>query len=68
LTVISHPDPLRDHFQQLALTVVEGELQLIEVRVFGAPQMGLARSSVKRQSSLPSMARLSSEPLAISLP
>ncbi|MNG95990.1 hypothetical protein D3C79_550410 [compost metagenome] len=46
----THPDPLRDHFQQLALTVVEGELQLIEVRVFGAPQMGVGQ--IQREAAI----------------
>ncbi|MNM64674.1 hypothetical protein D3C81_760820 [compost metagenome] len=46
----AHPDPLRDHLQQLALTVVEGELQLIEVRVFGAPQMGVGQ--IQREAAI----------------
>ena len=46
----THPDPLRDHFQQLALTVVEGELQLIEVRVFGTPQMGIGQ--IQREAAI----------------
>ncbi|MNC16951.1 hypothetical protein D3C75_648160 [compost metagenome] len=46
----THPDPLRDHFQQLALTVVEGELQLIEVRIFGAPQMGIGQ--IQREAAV----------------
>ena len=46
----THPDPLRDHFQQLALTVVEGELQLIEVRIFGAPQMGVGQ--IQREAAV----------------
>ena len=46
----THPDPLRDHFQQLALAVVEGELQLIEVRIFGAPQMGVGQ--IQREAAV----------------
>ena len=46
----THPDPLRDHFQQLALTVVEGELQLVEVRIFGAPQMGVGQ--IQREAAI----------------
>ncbi|MNQ79481.1 hypothetical protein D3C85_944270 [compost metagenome] len=37
---LAHPDPLRDHLQQLAPLVIERQLQLVEIRIFGVPQMG----------------------------
>ena len=46
----THPDPLRNHFQQLTPTVVEGELQLVEVRIFGAPQMGIGQ--IQREAAI----------------
>ncbi|MNZ67986.1 hypothetical protein D3C78_862460 [compost metagenome] len=34
---LAHPDPLRDHLQQLAPLVIERQLQLVEIRIFGVP-------------------------------
>ncbi len=47
---LAHPDPLRDHLQQLPLSVVEGEHQLIEVGILGAPQMGVGQ--IQREAAI----------------